>query len=154
MALRAGQALGWRAAMAARRSRHGFFKSRFTGTLDWFNKGQWSVLGGGLNHRESFAHAAAREVTQEALLPPGLSEQLLLGALVRHRPKRFSWGVWSWRTFFVELDAKPPLSAWPSRRARHSHEWQECRWFPANALPAPLHRLMPATLEALRKRLG
>ena len=154
LALRAGRALGWRAAVAARRPRDGFFKACFTGTVDWYNKGQWSVLGGKVHRGESFAVAAAREVTEEASLPPGVSLEKLLAALVRYQPKRFSWGFWAWRTFFVELNEKPPLSTWPSRRADDSDEWQECRWVPANALPDPLHRLMPATVKALRERLA
>ena len=96
--------------------------------------GAWDCGAGALEFGETFEAAVTREVTEEYAAPPLAIE--LLGVRNVLRPGTH----WVAVVFAVRLD---PAAA----RIGEPHKFDELGWFALDALPAPLHSQLPATLE-------
>ncbi len=150
LGLRAGSAVSLFGAMrVAAAPYEPFLKRIVKAPLRALNRGRWSILGGGAERGESPLAAAARELEEEAGLPPGIaSRQELESRLSVFAPHRVRLVGFVWTTYFLELPQKP--RDWPIRRGG---EWTECRWVSAPDLPDPAHWFLPATVRSLLRAL-
>ena len=119
-----------------------------------YDRGFWSIPGGGKKRGESFHEATLREVEQELKNEP----------LVTHLAVA-DWGpetlqglpeiricfvpFFLWNTYLLRLNQS--LINWPSC---HNHEFSEMRWFLLQQIPARLHPLLPLTLRHFRQKLS
>ena len=105
-------------------------------------RGTWSIPGGKVEAAESFWQAACREVSEEIGIPVnrfdggGVEESASLRILI---PPFFSW-----RTFLVPMPANV-------QRLTISREFHDCRWFPVDALPEPLHWGVKGAVKRLKR---
>ncbi|MFI7602006.1 NUDIX domain-containing protein [Actinoplanes sp. NPDC049681] len=101
--------------------------------------GTWDTGAGALEFGESFEQAVAREVGEEYGTPP--QEVAMLG--VRNVVREDSH--WVALVFAVRVD---PAAV----RIGEPHKFDELGWFHPDALPAPAHSQLAATLELLTDR--
>jgi 8-oxo-dGTP pyrophosphatase MutT (NUDIX family) len=98
--------------------------------------GSWDCGAGALEFGETFEAAVTREVTEEYATPPLEITQLGVRNVVRADPPSH----WVAIVFAVRID---PAAA----RIGEPHKFDDLSWFRPDALPAPLHSQLPATLE-------
>lgn len=96
--------------------------------------GTWDCGAGALEEGETFEQAVAREVAEEYTAAP--KEISLLGVRNVIRPGSH----WVALVFAVRLEPAEAGIAEP-------HKFDDLAWFSPDALPAPLHSQLPATLE-------
>jgi 8-oxo-dGTP pyrophosphatase MutT (NUDIX family) len=106
--------------------------------------GRWDCGAGGLEFGEEFADAVAREVREEYTTEPRAVEVLAVRNVLRGEPVDSHWVA---VLCLAEVD--------PARVAiGEPHKFDALDWFTAEALPAPLHSQLAATLELALPRLA
>jgi 8-oxo-dGTP diphosphatase len=101
--------------------------------------GAWDCGAGALEFGESFEQAVTREVTEEYATAPLAIDLLGVRNVVRDDPPSH----WVAVIFAVLVD---PAAV----RIGEPHKFDELGWFTPDALPAPLHSQLPATLAVHR----
>ncbi len=99
--------------------------------------GEYASPGGHLEHLESFADCAAREVREETGLEIGPPRFLRVLNTTRYAPKHY-----------VDLAF---VAEWVSGEpeVREPQKVESWAWFPLDALPSPLFDTLPTALAAL-----
>jgi 8-oxo-dGTP diphosphatase len=100
--------------------------------------GTWDTGAGALEFGETFEAAVTREVTEEYAAPPKDITMLGVRNVVRAEPPSH----WVAVVFSVRVD---PAAV----RIGEPHKFDELGWFRPDALPAPLHSQLEATLALL-----
>ncbi|MFC4946818.1 NUDIX domain-containing protein [Pseudonocardia sp. GCM10023141] len=96
--------------------------------------GTWDTGAGALEHGETFAAAVAREVREEYTVDPLHVETIGVRNVLR--------GTAHWVAVVNAVLVDPAGVA-----IGEPHKFDEIGWFAVDALPAPLHSQLPATLE-------
>ncbi|MCA2216374.1 NUDIX domain-containing protein [Jidongwangia harbinensis] len=100
--------------------------------------GAWDCGAGALEFGETFEAAVAREVREEYATEPLGTTLLGVRNVLREDPPSH----WVAIVFAVRVDPEAVAIGEP-------HKFDRLGWFAPNALPAPLHSQLPATLELL-----
>ena len=98
--------------------------------------GSWDCGAGALEFGETFDEAVAREVTEEYSAAPLAVDLLGVRNVLRADPPSH----WVAVIFGVRMDPGQVAIGEP-------HKFDELGWFRLDALPAPVHSQLPATLE-------
>jgi ADP-ribose pyrophosphatase YjhB (NUDIX family) len=109
---------------------------RATGARD--EPGTWDTGAGALEFGESFEAAVTREVTEEYTATPRSVTLLGVRNVLRDDPASH----WVAVLFAVRVDPAEVAIGEP-------HKFDRIGWFTRDALPAPLHSQLPATLAML-----
>ena len=99
---------------------------------------EYASPGGHLEHMESFAACAAREVMEETGMEIGPVRFLRVLNTMQYAPKHYVD-----LAFVAEVAIGEP-------EAREPDKIESWAWFALDALPAPLFGTLPSALEALR----
>ena len=104
---------------------------------------------------ESYLECALRETREEfcgrGLVPPELEAMNRNPDTPPVGIQAPGWPFFRWKTFLIELEARPPLADWP---VGYKCEFLEVAWFPADGLPEDIHPFLRWTLSCLRDRLS
>jgi 8-oxo-dGTP pyrophosphatase MutT (NUDIX family) len=103
--------------------------------------GTWDTGAGALEHGESFAAAVRREVREEYRADPLDVETIGVRNVLR--------GGSHWVAVVNAVRVDPGAVA-----IGEPHKFDELGWFALDALPAPLHSQLPATLDLFREWVG
>ena len=98
--------------------------------------GTWDIGAGALEFGETFEAAVTREVGEEYSTQPLQITMLGVRNVLRHEPPSH----WVAVVFAVRVDPGTVAIGEP-------HKFDRIGWFTTDALPAPLHSQLPATLE-------
>ncbi|GAA5121471.1 NUDIX domain-containing protein [Pseudonocardia adelaidensis] len=101
-------------------------------------RGTWDTGAGALEHGESFADAVRREVREEYTADALDVETIGVRNLLR--------GGSHWVAVVNAVRVDPAAVA-----IGEPHKFDELGWFSLDALPAPLHSQLPATLDLFRE---
>jgi 8-oxo-dGTP diphosphatase len=104
--------------------------------------GTWDTGAGALEHGESFADAVRREVREEYTADVLDVETIGVRNIVR------AGSHWVAVVNAVLVDSRHPVAI------GEPHKFDELGWFSLDALPAPLHSQLPATIELFRRWVG
>jgi ADP-ribose pyrophosphatase YjhB (NUDIX family) len=103
--------------------------------------GSWDCGAGALEFGETFDEAVGREVAEEYVAAPLAVDLLGVRNVLRADPPSH----WVAVIFGVRVD--------PGQvRIGEPHKFDELGWFRLDALPAPLHSQLPATLEIFTRQ--
>lgn len=100
-------------------------------------QGEYACPGGHLEHGESFATCAAREVLEETGLVIGELRFLRVYNSTEYAPKHYVDLAFAAQWISGEPEVREPDKA---------EDWA---WYSVDALPAPLFAMMPTSIEAL-----
>jgi 8-oxo-dGTP diphosphatase len=103
--------------------------------------GTWDTGAGALEHGESFAEAVRREVREEYCVDALDVETIGVRNVLR------DGSHWVAVVNAVRVDPAAVAIGEP-------HKFDELGWFPLDALPAPLHSQLPATIDMFREWVG
>ena len=103
--------------------------------------GTWDTGAGALEHGESFADAVRREVREEYGADPLDVETIGVRNVLR--------GGAHWVAVVNAVRVDPEAVA-----IGEPHKFDELGWFALDALPAPLHSQLPATVDLFREWAG
>jgi 8-oxo-dGTP diphosphatase len=103
--------------------------------------GTWDTGAGALEHGESFADAVRREVREE--YRADALDVVTIGV------RNVLRGGSHWVAVVNAVRVDPAAVA-----IGEPHKFDELGWFPPDALPAPLHSQLPATLDMFRRWVG
>jgi hypothetical protein len=150
VAKRSGTCQSFSAHLADRRraGRHMFPKSVFKAFFDRYNKGTWSVLGGGMDEKDhgDFKACAYREAIEESMWNSRVEAAIARFDKGKCGEEHFVWYnqvIFRWLNVMIPVGDMFPIELTPG-------EFSEGKWARVSELRDELHPYLLRALERLR----